>query len=160
MTSCALTNKPSQLGRIEPIINSSPIAIESIDIKENDMESIIERLNALEQLVSELTAKIEKPVENEEAVVEEVKEETVVEEKPVESEISESEVKEEAVNEKTIVVEEIDEEGAYIARTQYDAPEIDNTVIFKSDRELVPGDFVKVTITDAFDYDLVGRVEE
>jgi ribosomal protein S12 methylthiotransferase len=59
-----------------------------------------------------------------------------------------------------VMVEDIDEEGAYIARTQYDAPEIDNTVIFKSDRELVPGDFVKVTITDAFDYDLVGRVEE
>lgn len=102
MTSCALTNKPSQLGRIEPIINSSPIAIESIDIKENDMEDIIKRLTALEQLVSELTAKIEKPVENE-VVVEEAKEKAIVEEKPVESD-----KKEEAV--KTIVVEEIDED--------------------------------------------------
>lgn len=101
MTSCALTNKPSQLGRIEPIINASPIAIESI-IKENDMEDIIKRLTALEQLVSELTAKIEKPVENEE-VVEEAKEKAMVEEKPVDSEKSE-----EAANEKTIVVEEID----------------------------------------------------
>lgn len=104
MTSCALTNKPSQLGRIVPIINSSPIASESIDIKENDMEDIIKRLTALEQLVSELTAKIEKPVENEE-VVEEAKEKAMVEEKPVESEKSE-----ETVNEKTIVVEEIDKE--------------------------------------------------
>ena len=101
MTSCALTNRPSQLGRIEPIINASPIAIESI-IKENDMEDIIKRLTALEQLVSELTAKIEKPVENEE-VVEEAKEKAIVEEKPVESEKSE-----EAAKEKTIVVEEID----------------------------------------------------
>ena len=101
MTSCALTNKPSQLGRIEPIINSSPIEIESI-IKEKDMEDIIKRLTALEQLVSDLTAKIEKPVENEE-VVEEAKE-AMVEEKPVESEKSE-----EAVNE-TIVVEEMDME--------------------------------------------------
>ena len=50
--------------------------------------------------------------------------------------------------------------GAYIGRTQYDAPEIDNTVIFRSDRKLMPGDFVKVNITDAFDYDLVGRMEE
>ena len=98
MTSCALTNKPSQLGRIEPIINSSPIEIESI-IKENNMEDIIKRLTALEQLVSELSAKIEKPVENEEVV--EVAKEAMVEEKPVESEKSE-----EAVNEKTIVVEE------------------------------------------------------
>ena len=99
MTSCALTNKPSQLGRIEPIINSSPIEIESI-IKEKDMEDIIKRLTVLEQLVSELTAK-EKPVENEE-VVEEAKEKAMVEEKPVESD-----KKEEAVNE-TIVVEETD----------------------------------------------------
>jgi len=63
-------------------------------------------------------------------------------------------------NKLEVMVEDIDEEGAYIARTQYDAPEIDNTVIFKSDKELVPGDFVKVVITDAFDYDLVGRVED
>lgn len=108
MTSCALTNRPSQLGRIEPIINSSPIAIESIDIKENDMEDIIKRLTTLEQLVSELTAKIEKPVENEE-VVEEAKEKAMVEEKPVESDKKESEKSEEAVNE-TIVVEEMDME--------------------------------------------------
>ena len=101
MTSCALTNRPSQLGRIEPIINASPIAIESI-IKENDMEDIIKRLTALEQLVSESTAKIEKAVENEE-VVEEAKEKAIVEEKAVESEKSE-----EAAKEKTIVVEEID----------------------------------------------------
>lgn len=104
MTSCALTNKPSQLGRIEPIINSSPIdieSIESIDIKENNMEDIIKRLTDLEQLVSELSAKFEKPAENEE-VVEEAKEKAMVEEKPVESE------KSEAANEKTIVVEEID----------------------------------------------------
>lgn len=103
MTSCALTNKPSQLGRIEPIINSSPIEIESIT-KENDMEDIIKRLTALEQLVTELSAKFEKPAENAE-VVEDAKEEAMVEEKPVESEKSE-----EAVNEKTIVVEEIDKE--------------------------------------------------
>ena len=68
------------------------------------MEDIIKRITALEQLVSELTAKIEKPVENEE-VVEEAKEKAIVEEKPVESEKSE-----EAVNEKTVVVEEIDME--------------------------------------------------
>ena len=55
-----------------------------------------------------------------------------------------------------VLVEDRDEYGAYIGRTEYDAPEIDNSVIFTSDRELVPGDFVKVQINDAFDYDLVG----
>ena len=33
-------------------------------------------------------------------------------------------------------------------------------VIFGSDAELQPGDMVKVYINDAFDYDLVGKMEE
>lgn len=53
-----------------------------------------------------------------------------------------------------------DQEGAYMGRTMYDAPEIDNTVIFDSDRKLAPGDMVSVRIDDAFDYDLTGRMEE
>ena len=55
-----------------------------------------------------------------------------------------------------VIVDGIDEEGAYIGRTKYDAPEIDNGVIFKSNKKLKPGDMVNVYITDAFDYDLVG----
>lgn len=56
-----------------------------------------------------------------------------------------------------VLVEEQDEDGAYIGRTQYDAPEIDNSVIFTTDREHKAGDFVMVEITDAFDYDLAGK---
>lgn len=56
-----------------------------------------------------------------------------------------------------VLVEEQDEEGAYIGRTEYDAPEIDNSVIFTSDKEHKAGDFVMVEITDAFDYDLAGK---
>lgn len=56
-----------------------------------------------------------------------------------------------------LVEEGPDEEGAYLGRTQYDAAEIDNGVIFTSDRLITPGEFVKVKITDAFDYDLVGE---
>lgn len=55
-----------------------------------------------------------------------------------------------------VMVEEKDEDGSYIGRTQYDAPEIDNSVIFTSDTELKPGNMVKVLIQDAFDYDLTG----
>jgi ribosomal protein S12 methylthiotransferase len=55
-----------------------------------------------------------------------------------------------------VLVEEIDEDGSFIGRTVYDAPEIDNAVIFTSDRIRTPGEFVRVQITDAFDYDLVG----
>ncbi len=59
-----------------------------------------------------------------------------------------------------VLVEEIDEDGSYIGRSRYDAPEIDNSVLFSSDRTCMPGDIVSVKITDAFDYDLVGRMEE
>lgn len=54
------------------------------------------------------------------------------------------------------IIDSIDEDGSYIGRTQYDAPEIDNSVIFKSDKEHKIGDFAIVEIIDAFDYDLVG----
>ena len=71
------------------------------------------------------------------------------------------EINEEKVgNTMVVLVDGMDEEGAYLGRTQYDAPEIDNTVIFGSDKELEPGDMVKVYINDAFDYDLVGNMEE
>ena len=57
-----------------------------------------------------------------------------------------------------VIIDELDqEEGVYIGRTQYDAPEIDNQVIIKSDRNHKPGDFIKVEIYDAYDYDIVGK---
>ena len=59
-----------------------------------------------------------------------------------------------------VLVEEKDEDGSYIGRSMYDAPEIDNSVIFTSDKEHKPGDFVTVTINDAYDYDLVGYESE
>lgn len=59
-----------------------------------------------------------------------------------------------------VLVEGMDESGAYIGRSRYDAPEIDNSIIFTADCTCTPGDIVSVMITDAFDYDLVGRMEE
>ena len=61
-----------------------------------------------------------------------------------------------------VLVEETDEESeeyvTYIGRSEYDAPEIDGTVIFTApaERRLEPGEFVSVMIEDAFDYDLAG----
>ena len=56
-----------------------------------------------------------------------------------------------------VIVDLEEETGTYQGRTRYDAPEIDNSVIFTSDRKLKPGDIVMVRILDAFDYDLVGE---
>ncbi|NLK71714.1 MAG: 30S ribosomal protein S12 methylthiotransferase RimO [Clostridiales bacterium] len=58
----------------------------------------------------------------------------------------------------TVLTEEkTDDENVYIGRTQYDAPEIDNSVLFTSASALKKGTFVKVKITDAMEYDLIGE---
>ena len=47
--------------------------------------------------------------------------------------------------------------NTYSGRTRFDAPEIDCSVAFTSNRmDLVPGDIVKVLITDTYEYDLEG----
>ncbi|MDF2545899.1 MAG: rimO [Anaerosolibacter sp.] len=57
-----------------------------------------------------------------------------------------------------LVEEKLEEENVYIGRTIYDAPEIDGIVYFSSVLLLNPGDFVKVRITDALEYDLTGEM--
>ena len=61
-------------------------------------------------------------------------------------------------NEIDVIVDEIDEEGA-ICRTKADAPEIDgNLFIEKNFEEINVGDIIKVTVTEAGDYDLWGTL--
>lgn len=59
-----------------------------------------------------------------------------------------------------VLVEELCEDGSYIGRSQFDAPEIDNSILFTGKKVCKPGDFVKVKVNDAFDYDLVGEICE
>lgn len=56
-----------------------------------------------------------------------------------------------------VLIDEKQDDGTYLGRTEYDAPEIDNGVIITSDNDLKPGDIIRAEIIDAFDYDLVGR---
>ncbi|MBR3297308.1 MAG: 30S ribosomal protein S12 methylthiotransferase RimO, partial [Firmicutes bacterium] len=58
-----------------------------------------------------------------------------------------------------VLVDEDCGDGSYIGRSRYDAPEIDDGVIFTSDKKHIPGDMVMVRIDDAFDYDLTGHEE-
>ena len=50
-------------------------------------------------------------------------------------------------------------ENTYIGRSEYDAPDVDGVVFVRSPAALKAGDFVKVMITDAYEYDLAGIVE-
>ena len=61
-------------------------------------------------------------------------------------------------NEYEVLIEEQIEDKVYIGRTQGDAEEIDSIVYVKSEDQLEPGDFVKVKIDKALEYDLMGDV--
>lgn len=52
------------------------------------------------------------------------------------------------------------EENVYVARSYRDAPGVDGYVFVNSDVTLNSGDFIKVLITDAKDYDLIGEFHE
>ncbi len=58
-----------------------------------------------------------------------------------------------------VIVDEVDDEGA-TCRTKADAPEIDgNLFIDEGFETLAPGDLVTVTVEEASEYDLWGRIE-
>ena len=56
------------------------------------------------------------------------------------------------------IIECYSDKGEVIARTQYDAPEIDGVVNIKTDKHVVPGDIELVKIIAADEYDLVGEI--
>jgi len=58
-----------------------------------------------------------------------------------------------------VVIEEVAEEGKIlVGRTAFDAPDIDGVVYVHTDLPLEYGTFVKVKITDALEYDLIGVI--
>ncbi|DAB09578.1 TPA: 30S ribosomal protein S12 methylthiotransferase RimO [Candidatus Gastranaerophilales bacterium HUM_13] len=56
------------------------------------------------------------------------------------------------------IIECCADDGEIIARTQYDAPEIDGVVNIQTDKMVVPGDIEMVKITGASEYDLIGEI--
>jgi len=57
-----------------------------------------------------------------------------------------------------VVIENKDRNNFYIARSQFESPEVDGNIIVFSKEKLHTGMFVNVKILDAFEYDLVGEV--
>lgn len=53
---------------------------------------------------------------------------------------------------------DVKEQDYYVGRTQHDAPEIDNEVIIKTERQLEPGHFVDIKVTDASEYDVYSEL--
>ncbi len=56
------------------------------------------------------------------------------------------------------IIENFTDEGYVVARTQFDAPEVDGVVYIKTDEPLVPGDIENIKIIDCDEYDLIGEL--
>lgn len=50
------------------------------------------------------------------------------------------------------------DENAYVGRTYMDAPNVDGLIFVNSDEPLMSGDFCRVKVTGALDYDLIGEL--
>jgi len=59
---------------------------------------------------------------------------------------------------KTRAVIERSENGSFVGRTEWDAPEVDNEVFIPATEHIRVGDFVNVAITDATEYDLYAEI--
>ena len=55
-----------------------------------------------------------------------------------------------------VLIEGQQDRRTYWGRSYAEAPEVDGSVYVFSERELAPGDFVRVRITHAYDHDLAG----
>ena len=64
----------------------------------------------------------------------------------------------EKVGKEYMVLVDRKEGDFWVGRTEYDSPEIDNEVLIQTDKRLKVGEFYKVEITDAMEYDLMARL--
>ena len=51
------------------------------------------------------------------------------------------------------------DENAYVARTYGDAPKVDGYLFIQTGEAMMTGDFAKVRVTGALEYDLIGELE-
>lgn len=94
-------------------------------------------------------------------VPEEVKEERRDELMELQQEISFDKGNERVGQEVLVMVEgKVSGESAYIARTYGDAPKVDGYIFIQTGEALMTGDFAKVRITGALEYDLIGELAD
>ncbi len=56
------------------------------------------------------------------------------------------------------IIEAYSDDGEIVARSEFDAPEVDGIVSIKTDKIVTPGDIEQVKIIGATEYDLVGEI--
>lgn len=94
-------------------------------------------------------------------IPEEVKEERRAELMELQQEIAFEQAESMVGKELLVMVEgKVADENAYVGRTYRDAPNVDGLIFINTDRELMSGDFAKVTVTGAVEYDLIGELSD
>ena len=94
-------------------------------------------------------------------VVQELKEEWRDEIMELQSEVC-ADLAEDMIGKELYVMVEgkVADEPAYIGRTYKDAPGVDGYIFIQTGEMLMSGDFVKVRVTGAMDYDLIGEIAD
>lgn len=92
-------------------------------------------------------------------IPEEVKEDRQAEIMELQQEIAFAQA-EDMIGEEVLVMIEgkVADENAYVGRTYKDAPGVDGLIFINTDEELISGDFARVKVTGAVEYDLIGEL--
>ena len=94
-------------------------------------------------------------------ILEEIKEERRNELMELQQEISLEKGNEKIGQELLVMIEgKVSGESAYIGRTFGDAPKVDGYIFVQTGELLMTGDFVKVRVTGAMEYDLIGEIAD
>lgn len=90
---------------------------------------------------------------------EEIKEERQAELMELQQEIAFDNAQDMVGREVLVMIEgKVADENAYVGRTYRDAPNVDGLIFINTDEELLSGDFARVKVTGAVDYDLIGEL--
>lgn len=92
-----------------------------------------------------------------EQIEEDIKEDRQAELMELQQEIAFDKAEDMIGRELLVMIEgKVADENAYVGRTYRDAPNVDGLIFINTDEELMSGDFAKVKVTGAMDYDLIG----
>lgn len=92
-------------------------------------------------------------------IPEEIKEERQAELMELQQEIAFEQAENMVGREILVMIEgKVADENAYVGRTYKDAPNVDGLIFVNTDEELMSGDFARVKVTGAAEYDLIGEL--
>ncbi|WP_195937333.1 30S ribosomal protein S12 methylthiotransferase RimO [Mediterraneibacter faecis] len=95
----------------------------------------------------------------EDQIDEEVKEDRQADIMELQQEIAFDKAEDMIGREVLVMIEgKVADENAYVGRTYRDAPNVDGLIFINTDVELISGDFAKVKVIGALDYDLIGEL--